>query len=371
MHSRITTCEFILLLPFLILSSILSGCAGISEKDEERSPFYPPLPDPPRIQYLTTFSGPNDLSGNDSGFSRFVLGDESSDSAVINKPYGVAIKDNVLYVVDIRGPGYALFDLKNKTFDMIFGSFSGKMKKPINIFIDQDGSKYITDTVRSLVLVYDKENKFDRVIGDGKTFKPSDLLIVGNRLFITDLKNHRIVVIDKNTNEQLYTIGSAGSKEGELFYPTNLALGPDNHLYVSETGNFRVQKFTLDGQFVKSFGKVGTGLGQFARPKGIAVDRDGRLHVVDAAFENVQIINKDGKLLMFYGEPGSHPSNINLPTDIFIDYDHIDYFRKYAKPGFDIEYLILISSQFGNNKVNVFGFGRMENMDYSNSQTTE
>jgi len=352
----------LLLMP-LILASLLSGCAGFSEK-EEQSVFYPPLPSPPRIQYLTSFSDPRDLVTDETGFSDFVLGEKEKGVTLINKPYGVAIKDGVLYVVDIRGPGYATFDLKNKKFDMIYGSFSSKMRKPINIAIDEQGNKYITDTIRSLVLVYDAQNKFVRIIGDGESFKPSDILIADNKLFITDIKNHRIVVLDKNTDAQLYTIGSVGSKEGELFYPTNLALGPDNYLYISETGNFRVQKFTLDGKFVKSFGKVGTGLGQFARPKGVAVDRDGRIHVVDAAFENVQMMNADGKLLMFYGEPGSNKANINLPTDIFIDYDNVEYFRRYAKPGFEMEYIVLVSSQFGDSKVNVFGFGKMKDMDY-------
>jgi len=358
-----------LFLLLFILQTALSGCAGISDKTEQNI-FYPPLPSPPRIQYLTSFSGPADLSSDGSGFSDFILGDETRDSGVINKPYGVAIQDGVLYVVDIRGPGYALFDLKNKKFDMIYGSFSGKMRKPINMAIDAQGNKYVSDTVRSIVLVFDNKNKFVKVIGDGESYKPSDVLIADNKLFITDIKNHRIVVLDKDTDKQLYTIGSVGSKDGELFYPTNLALGPDKNLYVSETGNFRVQKFTLDGKFVKSFGKVGTGMGQFARPKGIAVDRDGRIHVVDAAFENVQIINSDGKLLMFYGEPGNDRANINLPTDVVIDYDNIEYFRKYAKPGFNLEYIILVASQFGVSKVNVFGFGTMKDMDYSITKTT-
>ncbi len=369
MHSKIQV--FTLLQLFLFLSTILSGCSGVSEKQDKQDVFYPPLPNPPRIQYLASFSGPNDLISEDDTFSRFILGEETNDSALIKKPYGVAINDGVLYVVDLRAPGYMLFDLKNKKFDIIYGSFADKMKKPINISIDQDGNKYITDTIRSLILVYDKENKFVKIIGDGKSFKPSDVLIVDDKLFVTDIKNHRIIVLDKTSNEQLYTIGSVGSKEGELFYPTNLALGPDNHLYISETTNFRVQKFTLDGKFVKSFGKVGSGLGQFSRPKGIAIDREGRMHVVDAAFENVQVIDSDGKLLMFYGEPGPQRANINLPADVVIDYDNIDYFRKYAKPGFQIEYLILVSSQFGNSKVNVFGFGKMAGMDYSDSQITE
>ena len=359
-----------LLFAIFIFSSILSGCAGFSDKNADGI-FYPPLPNAPRIQYLTSFSDPRDLTKDGTGFSDFVLGTEEKGEMLIKKPYGVTIRDGVIYVVDIRGPGYALFDLKNRKFDVIYGSFSGKMRKPINITIDADGTKYISDTIRSLVLVYDNANQFLKIIGDGESFKPSDVLIVGNKLFITDIKNHRVVVLDKTTNRQLYTIGTVGSKKGELFYPTNLALGPDNNLYVSETGNFRVQKFTLEGKFLRSFGKVGTGLGEFARPKGVAVDRQGRMHVVDAAFENVQIMNSDGKLLMFYGEPGPARANLNLPTDIYIDYDNLDYFRQYAKPGFELQYIILVASQFGDSKVNVFGFGRMNDMDYSDNVALE
>lgn len=344
----------------------MTGCSGLSTKDSQYV-FYPSLPSPPRIQYLATFSGPQDLVESGDGFGTFILGKESEKSSLVKKPYGVDIHDGVIYVVDIRGPGIAMFDLKSRKFELMYGSFSGKMRKPINIRIDKDGHKYITDTIRSLVLVYDAKNKFERLIGDGESFKPSDLLIVGDRLFVTDIKNHQIKVLNKLTGEQLYTIGKAGSGEGELFYPTNMALGPNNHIYVSETGNFRVQEFTLKGKFVRSFGKVGTGLGQFARPKGISVDRQGRIYVVDAAFENVQMLDKDGRLLMYFGEPGSAKANINLPTGITIDYDNVKYFKKYAAPGFKIEYIILVASQFGLNKVNVFGYGQMEGLDYSES----
>ena len=150
-----------------------------------------------------------------------------------------------------------------------------------------------------------------------------------------------------------------------------MSLGPDEHLYVSDTGNFRVQKFTLDGQFVRSFGSIGTGLGHFARPKGVALDREGRIFVVDAAFQNVQVFDPDGTLLLFFGEPGTSPENINLPTDVVIDYENVRFFEKYKDPKFDLDYVVLIPSQFGPNKVNAYGVGKMQGMDYSLSKRTE
>lgn len=355
----------------------LISCASLSDKDQQKTIFYPDLPSPPRIQYLTSFSGPNDLLGSEKSLNSFLLGEENAASALLKKPYGVSIHDGVIYVVDTRGPGYALFNLKTSKFDVVHGSFSGKMRKPINITIDSNGDKYITDTQRRLVLVYDVHDKFVKTIGDGKSFTPSDVLILDNKLYVADLKNHIIRVLDKVSGNELYTFGEVGSDNGQLFYPTNLALGANNNIYVSETGNFRVQEFTQKGKFVASYGKVGTGIGDFARPKGIAIDKQGRMHVVDAAFENVQVINKEGKVLMFYGEPGAKRHNINLPTDIVINYDHNTYFQKYAAPGFKIEYIILIASQFGANKVAVFGYGKKEGFDYSkrvnnsSSQTTK
>ncbi|MFZ5997484.1 MAG: hypothetical protein ACOYW7_08355, partial [Nitrospirota bacterium] len=47
-----------------------------------------------------------------------------------------------------------------------------------------------------------------------------------------------------------------------------------------------------------------------------------------------------------------------------IDYDNVRYFQKYADPNFTIEYLILVTSQFGDRMVNVYGFGKERGRRY-------
>lgn len=357
----------------LVTTLILTGCSGTPSKDAAPEyVFYPPLPNAPRIQYLASFSSSKDSSKPDTDFAKFVLGkDKDKDATYINKPYGVQIHDGKIYVVDTRGGGYAVLDLVGQHFKFITGGSSGSMTKPINITFDSDGSKYITDTKRNQVLVFDKDDNFVRALGVEKQFRPSDTAISGDKLFVADLKDHEIEVLNKNSGVLLYKFGRPGSKDGELFHPTNIKIGPDNYLYVSETTNFRVQKFTLDGRHVRNYGSIGTKIGKFARPKGIALDRAGRLYVVDAAFENVQIINPDGKSLMFFGSPGSNKDNINLPVDIEINYENAKLFQRYAHPDFKLEYIILVSSQFGINKVNVFGYGRMKDMEYTDDTATD
>ncbi|MCW9025666.1 MAG: 6-bladed beta-propeller [Gammaproteobacteria bacterium] len=343
----------------------LGGCAGTPSTTETKARFYPPLPNSPRIQHLVDFSSPSDLLKDNDGFKSFIFGKETSEDHLIQKPYGTAVHDGKIYVVDSRGSGYGIFDLKQRRTDFIQGFAGGHMKKPINITIDTDGTKYITDIGRGQILEFNKDNKFVKAYGKSGELKPVDVLVVDNKLFVTDLYKHEIKVLDKKTGNILYTIGKAGSKDGELFQPTNTALGPDKNLYVSDTGNFRIQRFTLDGKFVRTYGKVGDSLGHFARPKGVTVDSEGHIYVVDAAFENVQIMNSDGTPMLFFAEAGSEPGNINLPTDISIDYNNLEYFQSYADPDFKLEYILVVASQFGVNKVSVFGFGKMEGFDYS------
>jgi DNA-binding beta-propeller fold protein YncE len=181
-----------------------------------------------------------------------------------------------------------------------------------------------------------------------------------HKLFICDIKGHQVHVLDKTTGETLYKIGKPGSKEGELFHPSNIYIQKDR-LYVSETTNFRVQIFGLEGDFIARFGRIGDRPGEFARNKGVAVDKEERIYVVDAAFENVQVFNREFQLLLFMFGRGYDEGNINLPAGITIDYDHIQYFKKYLSPKFEAEYLLFVTSNYGPNKINVYAFGNYKN----------
>jgi DNA-binding beta-propeller fold protein YncE len=345
--------------------SALAACAAAPAKTPEPSKavFYPPLPNPPRIQHLTTIASDRDISEPAGGFARFIAGDDSN-AQRLRQPYGVAMYDGKMYVADSRAPGLAVFDLRQRRFTLIPGAGNGRMKRPINVTIDSDGTKYVTDTGRDQVLIFDRGDRFVSAYGTEGQFKPVDTAIAGDRLYVVDIKHHQVQVLDKRTGKLLFRFGEPGSKAGELFHPTNIAIGPDGDVYVVETSNFRVQRFTAEGKPVRIYGEAGAEFGTFSRPKGIAIDRAGRLYVGDAAFENVQIFETNGRLLLYFGQPGERAEGLNLPAGVTIDYDNVEYFRRYADPGFAIEYVILVASQFGPNKVDVFGFGRMRGMDY-------
>jgi sugar lactone lactonase YvrE len=353
----------ILLMACCLAACVSNGAKVAGTADADGRTYYPDLPESPRIQHLTTLASESDLAGEEDGFARFILGEEKKETRLV-QPYGTAMDKGRLYVVDTGAGALAVFDLARKKLEFIPGSGSGRMKRPINIRIDRDGTRYVTDTGRDQVMVYDRNDRFVLAIGESGQFRPVDLAIVGERLYVVDILHHSIQVLEKATGKLLFHFGKAGSGDGELFHPTNIAVTPEGDMLVVDTSNYRVQRFSADGKFIRSHGTVGATPGSFARPKGIAVDPSGRMYVSDAAFENVQLFDREGRLLMYFGQPGDGKEGLNLPTGVTIDRENIEWFRRYARKGFDIEYLIFVASQFGPNKIDVFGFGKLQGKDY-------
>lgn len=349
----------------LAAAVLLASCAA-PPKAVTAAPqpaFYPAPPDPPRLQHLATFDSARSLAAPRSGLADFVLGRDKGGDA-LSRPYGAALFEGKLHVADSRAPGIVTFDLVGQRYSVFSGSGTGKMQRPINLTIDADGTRFVTDTGRNQVLVFDREWRFVAAFGEKGDFRPVDIAIIGDALYVVDIQHHQVAVLDKRTGRERMRFGKPGSEPGALYHPTNIAVGPRGDLFVVETGNFRVSQFTPSGDFVRQFGEAGQSHGRFARPKGIAIDRAGRMYVSDAAFQNVQVFDSAGRVLMSFGQPQDDAEGLNLPAGVSIDYDNVELFRRRAAPDFDLEYLVLVVSQFGPNKVDVFGFGRKRGVPY-------
>jgi len=72
------------------------------------------------------------------------------------------------------------------------------------------------------------------------------MAIVGNCLFISHISKHRIVVYHMLTGDFLYKWGSYGQNVAEFNRPLGIRI-KDDHLFVCDSGNKRVQRFTLAG----------------------------------------------------------------------------------------------------------------------------
>src|ERR1039458_5373592 len=82
--------------------------------------------------------------------------------------------------------------------------------------------------------------------------------------------------------------GGKGMENGQFDSPVGVAVDGLGNVFVSDSGNNRVQKFSSNGKFLLKWGSKGEGDGQFLRPAGLAVDKAGVVYVVDAGNFRVQ-----------------------------------------------------------------------------------
>jgi hypothetical protein len=175
--------------------------------------------------------------------------------------------------------------------------------------------------------------------------------------------------MDKVTGREITRLGKKSEGQGraeplaeltngEFSLISDLALDRQGNIYVTDKAGARITQFDRSGAFRRIIGRLGDNIDEFIRPKGIAIDKDDRIWVVDTGTEVAKIYNQQAQLLLFFGLPGNEPGMMNLPTKIVLDYDNIEFFKQYAVKGADIEFLVLVSNQYGPNKVSVYGFGR-------------
>jgi DNA-binding beta-propeller fold protein YncE len=296
--------------------------------------------------------------GRGRSFYDYVTGVQTT-TAPLTKPYGLAVYDGKIFVCDTVADKIEVFDFKEHRASYFDPQGEGKLRLPINITIDRDGTRYVADTGRAQVLIFRPDGTFIEALGMKDEMKPSDVAVSSDRLYIADLLNHCVKVYGKTDHKLLFTIPvDASGKQGKLLSPTNLALDQEhNRLLVADTGGNTVQVYDLQGKYLRSIGRAGVAPGMFARPKGVAIDRQGIAYVVDAATQVVQLFDTEGRLLMFFAEPGaSTQGEVILPAVVKLDYDNLNYFQKFVAPGHRLDYLIFVTSQFGSQKVSVYGF---------------
>ena len=155
-------------------------------------------------------------------------------------------------------------------------------------------------------------------------------------VYVTDSGNYRVEQFNSKGVYQSQ-IGCAsgacasGSGNGQFSYPDGIAVDGSGNIYVTDTYNYRVEKFNSSGVYQSQIGCAsgacasGSGNGQFTLPTGIAIDAGGNIWVVDFSSNRVEKFNSSGVYQSQLGcasgacSTGSGNGQFNFPEGIAID----------------------------------------------------
>lgn len=129
-------------------------------------------------------------------------------------------------------------------------------------------------------------------------------------LYVTD--NSQAVTVISPDGEVLRRWGSGGKGQGEFSFVSTdpsdpqavhaaIAVGPDGQVYVSDSGNYRVEVFSATGTFIREFGSFGTKEGQLLAPFDLVADRDGNVYVADDSLATVSKFSPTGDFIWGIG----------------------------------------------------------------------
>jgi predicted membrane-bound mannosyltransferase/DNA-binding beta-propeller fold protein YncE len=156
-------------------------------------------------------------------------------------------------------------------------------------------------------------------------------------LYVADSRNHRILHIasDGSLLQEWGTFADQAVGDapiGTFNEPWGVAVGPDGSVYVTDTWNHRVQKFSEEGKPVKMWGQYGQPLpdipeskSSFWGPRGIAVDSQGHVFVADTGNKRIVVFDEDGTYITDFGSAGFDPGQFDEPVGVAVASDGTVY----------------------------------------------
>ncbi len=287
-------------------------------------------------------------AGSKSGMAYSAqIGSGGEGSGQFNSPKGISLdgKGDVV-VADEENARVDIFR-ENGEAVKSFGSWGtgpGEFLEIRGVATDSKGDIWTVDAGRANLQEFSEKGVYIKTVGSygagaGQFEEPKGIAIDShNNVVIADTGNNRIEKLNEkgefiaaygfgvsNGEEKLQTCtsscraGNPGTGNGQLEKPRELATDSAGEIWVTDTGNNRVEGFTESGSFIKIIGSLGTGPGQFKEPKGITIDAQGNFFVVDAENDRIEKFNTKGEYKAQFGSEGSENGQFHEPWGIQVN----------------------------------------------------
>ena len=273
-----------------------------------------------------------------------VWGSEGSGMGQFLRPRGVAVgADGSVYVADSGNHRIQKFTADGR-WVTAWGTFGGCPEQtpppgtfcePWGVAVGPDGSVYVADLWAHRVQKFSPDGVFLGQWGfssnygadlrPGAFYGPRGVIVAPDgTVYVTDTGNKRVQVFTAD-GAFLRMWGSGGASPGQLDEPVGIAIGPDGNLYVADTWNHRVQVLDPLGKPLRQWPIAGWNNPIAEEKPYLAVDRAGRVYVTDPGHYRVLVFSSEGEYLYSFGQFGFDPGSFVLPMGIALSPDGTIY----------------------------------------------
>ena len=216
-----------------------------------------------------------------------------NNSGQLKRPVDVTyLTDNNIMVADQLNHRIQQFNVQTGDYVISFGkegTKNGEFQRPLSVCVDDKGRVIVADCLNNRVQVLSQDGVLLFQFGESgpeKLNKPSHCTYYKNKFIVSDRNNHCLKVYD-NSGKFLYKIGEPGEGDGQLKQPWGLCVqtcGDQCYLLVCNSGNHRVDQFTLEGCF------TGKTIDSLQAPTRITTKPDGLILVTDYNTKKIHIL---------------------------------------------------------------------------------
>ena len=222
-----------------------------------------------------------------------------------------------------------------------FGSGAGMLSFPAGLAVDASGNVWVADTGNNRVVEFNEKAEFVQAFGtnvnktkveaagteaeknlctaasgnvcqagtsgsgSGQMKAPQGIAVMSNgNVWVADTGNSRLEKFSPSGG-LISTVSGEGSEAGKLKEPSSITIAPDGSIWVADTGNNRIEQWNSSLAFVRAVGKEGTGGGEFKGPAAIEADSSGEIWVGDRGDNRIEGFDEYGTYLRQFGSAGS------------------------------------------------------------------
>ena len=177
-------------------------------------------------------------------------------------------------------------------------------KEATSVAVDSQDRVYVFNRGNWPVMVFDRDGRFLQTWGAGEFDRPHGIRCdLDDNLYLADDLGH---MVEKRSldGKLIFRIGERGRpaawQEGDPFNrPTDIAIHPDSgDLFITDGyGNSRVHHYDANGRLIKSWGEPGSRPGQFSLPHNICMLGTDRVAVCDRENFRLQVFTLDGEFV--------------------------------------------------------------------------